>query len=434
MDLSTFTWLPAGTASDIPRPRAGGGTTVLNSAVVVVGGEGHGSAWPTVTSLNVATGRWATLPSLAAGRHGVGAVACGGALYTAAGAGIQSCCAFRRSTEALFVPATPGALPRACGGGGAPVAPTPTATAVPSPPAGGEARPTVTPAPGAVVPPTATPAPPGSVDVTPTATATATVTAPAAPTAAVGATPTPTATSPLPSPSAAANATDAPACFPADAAVAVPGGGSVPVANLRVGDAITVVSAATGRVRTSTVLLFSHAVGGAADDRKTYPFVELTIGGGGGSAPSAPRRLRLSAGHLLPVGAAKRLTPARAVAVGDTVWVVAPGAAACNATAVAAAAAAAAAVPAAVTAVGQTAARGLYNPHPASADDRLLVDGVVVADTTDALPAAVAAAGLAAARAVAAVAGGVDVTGGGLAGEGGAGGAARRLLAALASA
>jgi len=420
MDLTTFMWLPAGTASDMPRPRAGGGTTVLNSAVVVVGGEGHGQAWPTVTSLNVATGRWATLPPLAAGRHGVGAVACGGALYTAAGAGIQSCCDFRRSTEALFVPASSGALPRPCGGGdGPPVAPAPTATAVAPPPAGGETGPIVT------------PAPPGGVDVTPTATATAT----AAPSTGVGATPTPAAASPSPSPSAAANATDDAACFPADAAVAVPGGGSVRVANLRVGDAITVVSAATGRVRTSTVLLFSHAVGGAADDRKTYPFVELTVAGGGGSAPSAPRRLRLSAGHLLPVGAAKRLTPARAVAVGDTVWVVATTtAAASNATACAAAPAAAAAVPATVTAVGQTAARGLYNPHPASADDRLLVDGVVVADTTDALPRTVAAAALAAARAVAAVAGGVDVTGGGLAGEGGVGGAARRLLAALASA
>jgi len=112
-----------------------------------------------------------------------------------------------------------------------------------------------------------------------------------------------------------------------------------------------------------------RAGGGARGlDRYTHRW-----GGGGG------RTLRLTPGHLVPVGAPAALVPAAVVAVGDTLYVAVDGpssaaAAGTNATttsggapaaaaATAAAAAPAVLVPATITAVAAVTGDGLYDPH-----------------------------------------------------------------------
>lgn len=469
MDLSTLTWLPDGTAADLPTPRAGAGTAALGDRVILTGGEGFGAAWPTVSALDVATGVWAALPPLVEARHGTGLVSCGGVLTTAAGAGAQAGGVYRTTTETYHAAAAPGAPPPPPCGATAVDVP----GAAPPPPAGVAPLPTAVPHPTAA-PPTAAPSTPPPVPGAPPLPPTATVAPGGAPPTAGGGpppaggaapevAPTPAAgDGPSATPDEDAAPTEAPACFPAAATVATRGGRVVRMADLRRGDPIRVVSAATGTAGWSRVVLFSHATGGSGDGGPAHPYVELTVAAGGGGGDrrgggrecsasaragastcgiAPPARLRLSAGHLLPVGANQQLRPARSVAVGDTVWVLAGAAAngstpsspaAGGATSAGSPTGPAAVAAATVAAVARVPAAGLYSPHTAATDDRLVVDGVVVADTTDALPHVLAAAGLAVARAVASVGGG-DVTGGGLAGEGGWGGVARRALVALAS-
>lgn len=460
MDLATLTWLPDGTAQDLPTPRAGAGTAALDTRIVVSGGEGHGVAWATVSAFDVATGLWTSLPPLVEARHGTGLVSCGGVLTTVAGAGAQAGGIYRTTTETYHETAVPGVLlPPPCGAGvgDVPGAPTPPVTALPT------AAPHTMPASST---PPAVPEGPSTVPG-----------APMTPTPSAGVSPSPSApgnggrvpptgnSPPTIDASPSPDGDVSPACFPAAATVATADGRMVRMADLRRGDRIRVVSASTGAAGWSRVVLFSHATGGGAGGdgssdgggrpHNHHPFVELAVAstvaadGDGGAcaattaAAGAPScrgslasRLRLSAGHLLPVGADAQLRPARSVAVGDTVWVLATGVAANGSTprpsAVTVDTPAAAMAEVTVTGVTAVTATGLYSPHTASADDRLVVDGWVVADTTDALPPAIAAAGLTLVRSVAAV-GGWDLTWGGLGGEGGWGGVARRVLVALES-
>ncbi|OSX68350.1 hypothetical protein BU14_2953s0001, partial [Porphyra umbilicalis] len=94
------------------------------------------------------------------------------------------------------------------------------------------------------------------------------------------------------------------ACFPADATVALPGGGVKRMADVAVGDVLRASPTAVGRV-----YFFSHA-----DATGVHPFLTLTTAAGAA--------ITLSAGHYLPVrvggSGAPALRAAAAVAVGDT--------------------------------------------------------------------------------------------------------------------
>lgn len=174
MDLATLTWLPPGTAQDLPSPRAGAGTAPLGTRVVLSGGEGHGAAWQTVSALDITTGTWTALPPLTDARHGTGLVSCGGVLTTAAGAGAQAGGVYRTTTE---VYSEVGGGARACAdadvpgvppplaGGLPPAAPQPTATPAASPtataaPADPPRTPSAAPAVPTAAPPSARTRPP----------------------------------------------------------------------------------------------------------------------------------------------------------------------------------------------------------------------------------------------------------------------------------
>lgn len=82
-------WLPAGERpEDLPTPRAAAAVAALGSTIYVIGGEtGDSSALGTVERLDTLTGEWSTVTfaPLPGGRHGTQAVACGDAIYLAAG-------------------------------------------------------------------------------------------------------------------------------------------------------------------------------------------------------------------------------------------------------------------------------------------------------------------------------------------------------------
>jgi N-acetylneuraminic acid mutarotase len=86
-DLATGRWSTLPPTSNIPTPRAGASVVVLQSRLVVIGGEsgaqvaGHSE----VEALDPATGRWTTLAPLQVGRHATQAIVHEGAIYTAAG-------------------------------------------------------------------------------------------------------------------------------------------------------------------------------------------------------------------------------------------------------------------------------------------------------------------------------------------------------------
>jgi len=73
----------------LPTERAGTACAVRGGQVVVIGGESASQeqAHAEVEAYNPASGRWTALPPLVRGRHGMGAIAFEGALYTAAGSG-----------------------------------------------------------------------------------------------------------------------------------------------------------------------------------------------------------------------------------------------------------------------------------------------------------------------------------------------------------
>ncbi len=74
---------------NLPTLRAGGMTAVVGTRLVVIGGESATQvpAHAEVEAYDTASGRWESLPPLVQGRHGTGAVAYQGRVYTASGAG-----------------------------------------------------------------------------------------------------------------------------------------------------------------------------------------------------------------------------------------------------------------------------------------------------------------------------------------------------------
>ena len=135
--LKAGTWAPAGTAPDLPSPRAGAFTTPRGDAVFLAVGEGGGTAHTAVEALAWDARRgswvWSALPPVPASRAGSGAAACGAddaAVYVAGSSGRQGGGEpLRLSLQAL----TPdGRQLRACSSSGAP-------TAAPTAAAGGDA-------------------------------------------------------------------------------------------------------------------------------------------------------------------------------------------------------------------------------------------------------------------------------------------------------
>jgi len=159
---------------------------------------------------------------------------------------------------------------------------------------------------------------------------------------------------------------EARACFPADAAVEVASGATVPMRSLAVGDVVR-VAAGDGPAAFSPVYTFSHRQPGGA-----HPVVSV--------ATAAGPVLTASGGHLVP-SARRGLVAAAALAAGDAVDVVVNGTAVCST----------------VTAVSGGGRRaGLYAPHTLAGT--VVVDGVVASCYTTAVRPAVAAALLAPVR------------------------------------
>jgi hypothetical protein len=83
--FATNTWVTLPSTSNIPSQRAGTAVAVLNSEILVIGGEGFGNAYPTTEAFNPVTGVWRTLASMNQQRHGTTAAVCNNVVYIAAG-------------------------------------------------------------------------------------------------------------------------------------------------------------------------------------------------------------------------------------------------------------------------------------------------------------------------------------------------------------
>jgi hypothetical protein len=90
-DFSTGQWSTLPASANIPTPRGGVGTVVINNQIIVIGGEleQQQTALNQVESFDTTTNTWTTLPPLNDGRHGTQAAVCNGNIYIASGAGLQ---------------------------------------------------------------------------------------------------------------------------------------------------------------------------------------------------------------------------------------------------------------------------------------------------------------------------------------------------------
>jgi N-acetylneuraminic acid mutarotase len=103
-DFSSGTWSTLPASSNIPTPRAGTTTVVLDGRLVVIGGEsgaqeaGHAE----VEALDPRTGRWTTMAPLRVGRHAAQAAMVDGRVYVAAGSRTRG--ATEVSSQEVFTP------------------------------------------------------------------------------------------------------------------------------------------------------------------------------------------------------------------------------------------------------------------------------------------------------------------------------------------
>src|SRR5690606_11629317 len=86
-DFATQRWTTLPAAANLPTPRAGTTTAVLNGELIVIGGESgtQESAHAEVEAFDPATGQWTSLAPLAVGRHATQAIVHDGMIYLAAG-------------------------------------------------------------------------------------------------------------------------------------------------------------------------------------------------------------------------------------------------------------------------------------------------------------------------------------------------------------
>ena len=86
-DFSTGTWQTG--FAPLPTARGGFASAVLGNEILVIGGEGGGTAFHTVEAYNTTTNTWRTLAPMPTARHGIQAAVCNGGVYVAAGGTIQ---------------------------------------------------------------------------------------------------------------------------------------------------------------------------------------------------------------------------------------------------------------------------------------------------------------------------------------------------------
>lgn len=86
-DFATGRWTTLPPAANIPTPRAGSTTAVLDGRLLVLGGESGAqqAAHAEVEAYDPRTGRWAALAPMTQGRHATQAVVHDGRVYVAAG-------------------------------------------------------------------------------------------------------------------------------------------------------------------------------------------------------------------------------------------------------------------------------------------------------------------------------------------------------------
>ena len=82
-DFSEKKWVTG--LAPMPTPRAGYGSAVVDGRIVLLGGERPERTNAEVEAYDPKSDRWSVLEPMAAPRHGIQAVACGGDLYVAAG-------------------------------------------------------------------------------------------------------------------------------------------------------------------------------------------------------------------------------------------------------------------------------------------------------------------------------------------------------------
>jgi N-acetylneuraminic acid mutarotase len=82
-NFTTGTW--ATNIANIPTPRGGVASAVVDDEILVIGGEGGGQAWNTVEAYSTVNDSWRTLDPMPTARHGIQAVNWSGGIYIAAG-------------------------------------------------------------------------------------------------------------------------------------------------------------------------------------------------------------------------------------------------------------------------------------------------------------------------------------------------------------
>jgi len=106
-NFSTGIWSTLPSSSNIPTPRAGGGTVALGNELVVIGGEStQPTAHKETEALNVATNVWRRLADMNQGRHGTQAIESNNGIYIVAGAGNQGGSPLLSSHEAYYPSST----------------------------------------------------------------------------------------------------------------------------------------------------------------------------------------------------------------------------------------------------------------------------------------------------------------------------------------
>jgi hypothetical protein len=76
--------------ADLPTPRSGHTSTLVGTRIHVTGGEDieRGRMFPQHEALDIPTGTWVALPSLARGRHGVASASVGDRWYVIVGSAV----------------------------------------------------------------------------------------------------------------------------------------------------------------------------------------------------------------------------------------------------------------------------------------------------------------------------------------------------------
>jgi N-acetylneuraminic acid mutarotase len=103
-DFETGQWSTLPASANLPTPRAGSTTAVLDGRLLVLGGESGAqqAAHAEVEAYDPRTGRWTTLAPLTEGRHATQVVVHGGRLYVAAGSRTRG--ATEISSQEVYTP------------------------------------------------------------------------------------------------------------------------------------------------------------------------------------------------------------------------------------------------------------------------------------------------------------------------------------------